>query len=739
MTVAVVAGLLARHTPGGDIAVYSLYLLLGVVAPGTLVHKALRGSQGSWLADLGLGAATGLVLGLFAWAGASLLDARGALWAWPLLTLLLLASRRARTRIRHRPQRPWPPGPTLAVAAAVVVVVAQQWLGYLAPNDLPPSDRGYYPDLLWHLGLAAEAARDLPLQTPQVADAGVLRYHWFSNAHVAASSLMTGIDVQTIMLRLWVVPVAVLFVVLTAVLAQRVSSKPWVGAAAAWVCLPTLTLPFWPSVVPNLAHLNAYSPSQLFAYPVLLLTLHALVDAVRSPTRRWGPLAVAGVGAVGCSGAKASALPVLLGGLGLALLAALVLRRNRLRLLLLCVAGAGLAGVALVLVSGGDSGAGIQLLSSLTLLLPYRVLLGREPAFDTLLPSGLVDSSAGALLLVTLVVATALGAMRTLALVAPFMQRRLRGDLAAWLLTGVCASSLVPFLLLGHEGYSQYYFVYSSIPAGSALLAWSAATAIEDAGLSRRVAICSVVAGAALTGALGAWAGSSPPAQTASEMQTAMVVFVGQLGVGLVALGTLTWVWVRRRRSTDDARKDGPPTAKSGRRAWASVAVAVALSALIGGLGTSAALTTARGELSTPGAADAGPVALGQSEAAVWVRANVPDDDLLAVNTHCLSGTGLRCDSRRWWLSGLSGRRVLLESWSYVPAAAHVGYYDAGLLALNQQAFSAPTPEVLTRLKTLGVGWLVAESVAGQTISPDLDDLAERRYANDHVTVWRLR
>ena len=72
---------------------------------------------------------------------------------------------------------------------------------------------------------------------PSVAER-VLHYHWFSNAHVAASHLMTGIDLPTIYLRLWEIPVVVMTAwgsVEVAVEAMRRGArdfvqKPWENA-----------------------------------------------------------------------------------------------------------------------------------------------------------------------------------------------------------------------------------------------------------------------------------------------------------------------------------------------------------------------------------------------------------------------------------------------------------------------------------------------------------------------------
>lgn len=183
-TVAIV--LVALHqidTPWSELARHTAYTVLAITLPGTLVHKALRGTMGSWLADLSLGAALGLCLELGAWMIASILDVREGLWAWPLVTLALLAVPSARRRVLQRPDRPWPVLPLLGVAASTLMAFWLIFSTYATRYPLAPTGVRYYQDLLWHIGLSAEAKRAFPLGTPQVVGDGTLHYHWFSKAH----------------------------------------------------------------------------------------------------------------------------------------------------------------------------------------------------------------------------------------------------------------------------------------------------------------------------------------------------------------------------------------------------------------------------------------------------------------------------------------------------------------------------------------------------------------------------
>ncbi|MEP7332336.1 MAG: hypothetical protein ABI692_09635 [Terracoccus sp.] len=724
----VVGALLFYGTPGADLARYALFLALGVVMPGTLVHRALRGPMESWLSDLSLGAATGLALGLVAWAAASLADVRSVLWAWPVLTLAVLFSPGARARIRARPRRRWPAGPTLVVTLACLAVGWQLAWTFLSVYDLPPSGRPYYPDLLWHLGLAAEATRAFPLGTPQAVESGLLHYHWFSNAHVATTSLMTGIDEPTIMLRLWLLPMGMVFVGMTAALTERVSGRPWAAAGAAVIAIPVVTYAPWPYVVMPLGQLSGNSPSQLFAYPMILLTVHALVDVVRGRLPLAGALAASLIGAVGASGSKASALPVILGGLALSSVAALAQRRRRRLLLVVTAIAALMTALALRLVAGGNSGSGVQFLSVLSWKDPYRLLVSARPNLHTPYLGGLVDKPGFGLSMgAGLMMATLFGAVRSLAFVVPVLQRRLRRDLAAWLLAGICASAFVPFFLLAHDGYSEVYFIYGTVPVGAALWLWSVSELVTSTRTRPVVVISTVAVVVAATTWLGLRASAGRAPTNAGQMRPRFDTFLLQSAVlaAVVVLGVGLALVIRRR---------------AGRPAFVTVLLIALLSPVAGAL-----VVQSSHPLRQQASTVSDPALVSQGRAAAWIRANVPSSALLATDTHCLSGSGLKCNSRRWWLSGLSGRRVLLESWSYLPEAAHVGFRDVALYNLNQRAYTAPTPDGLSQLRAKGVGWLVSERVEARnglkpvSVSPRLAELATKRYDDGTIAVYELR
>lgn len=716
--------LLDLGVSAAHLTVYGAYAAFGIVLPGTLIHKALRGSAGSWLSDVALGAAVGLVLELGAWAIASLLDARGALWCWPLLTLLVLTHPRWRPRVFDRPSRPWPLLPLFGVTAAALAAVASVATTFARSVGPPPVALPYPADLLWHMGLVAEARRAFPLQTPQVIGEGALKYHWFADAHLASSSLITGIDIPTVVTRLWWGPMVALGVVLVAVLARQLSGSAWAAAIASLLMASSSTAPFWPSIVNGLDHLNPVSPSQLFAYPLALLTVSAIAEVLRCGTQSRadgtaGASTVAVLGMMGSAGTKPSTLPVLLAGLGVALLAALWMRRDRLRVLALTGATFTLIVVGLALVAGGGFGQQVQPLHNLTLLLPYRVLYPEPLPYSAATLPGLTGPIDGDLL-IPLVIAGLLVALHVLPFLGPFFDPHLRRNLGAWLLAGMCASSLVPLFLMGHRGYSQYYFLFAAVPFGSVLWGWVVVRAV---GRSRAAAVAAVVTVSVVgASAVSAWTSRDPallpPSHTTTR--TELSSFTSQWTVIIAVVLAITIVCLLGRR---------------GRLRTLAPLVPLALVA-----------PTLVGAIAPPVQRffDPVPVATGRplmaqtGVVANWIQDNVPETDVMATNVQCYGDWGRFCSANSWWVSGLGGRRVLLEGWRYTPRHAD-GLRDFDLYDLNQSAFADPTMARMRALEGRGVRWLVVQRLPGQAPVPaDLADYATLRMQSGPIAVYEL-
>lgn len=721
--------ILQAGVPHDALFAYSAYFAFCIILPGFLVHRSLRGPQESMGADLALGAATGTALELVAWAAAVGTGHGDLLRWWPLLTLpLLLRSTSRRSILERGGSRPFFVSVATCGSALLAALYVQR--SFMLSNPLPPSIRSVYPDVMWHLGLAGEATRSFPLGTPQLLDDGDLKYHWFANAHMAAGSLITGVDVPTVGLRLWILPSLVLAVALTAALGQRVAGRSSAAALAAVVVAPVATLPWWPWAGWTANFLSPLSPSQLYAHTPLLLAAHSLVDVVRGRATRgtWGIVALA---ILACTGAKASALPILVGGVGLAWLASLFLRKGRLHLTFLSVGVVVATVLAARLVQGGSGGSQLQLFSNLTLSPLYRSRVDLTPTLDTLVAPGLFDDGrAGLLLLAMLLGFEAIRMIRLFAWVFVPTMERLRTDLAAWFLSGVSIASLLALILISHPGYSQYYFPFGAMPIGAVLCAWTVSELVAKARPGWVALTAAVSIGAAVNGFF-SYRAFHAPREAGGILQSAREGnFRGAAIAGFVLMVVVVAIGVTLAISGLERRQ------RALALAGAAFVGAIAVSGVIQSLATRPIVPANPTVASTPGEQRL----LDQGRAAEWIRRHVPRDAVMATNIQCLGKEDIACPAARsWWVSGLGQRRVLLEGWDYIPSTGGRAFDDPALFALNAKAFTEPSAETIDPLMKLGVTWLVsAEGIPGATVSPALDVFSPPVHVEGSVSIHRL-
>ncbi|NII70365.1 hypothetical protein [Microbacterium ulmi] len=716
---AVAVGVLVRYgTPVGDIAIYGGYVVLGVAGPGWLVSRTLLGPMRSWASDLAVGGATGVVLTLFAWFAASILDVRAWLWAWPLATLFLLIPRRTRRRIFRRPTGSWHPAVQFAVASAAASALVHAGRSFMAVWELPPSDAGLYPDLLWHMSLVWEAMRAMPLGIPQAATLGPIQYHWFANADMAAAALVTRLDVTVIALRLWPAALTLLVIGLVAAAADTVARRQTAAAIAALLTAASVVFSPWWTQIDLQDALRPLSPSQLYVFVPLLLLIVAMTALARGRTAGVGASAVVVLSLVVAAGAKPTALPLVAAGCVAALVAALVLRAPWSRFAIVGALAAVIFATASVLVAGGGSGTSVRLLHVLTLApfvrgepSPPASGIGGWLILQLLSSPGRI---AGSLLAVALIV------VRPLFALGSVFERELRRDPIAWWMSGMCGAAIAAALVLGHPGYSELYFAYTAIPVGAILAGWWIAASVDGDARRRRVAIGAVLGGAVFGWAMWAvapWLSALSPARIWSSLAwTAAVLAAAAAAIGLALA-------LRRRQ-----RRPSLPS---------SIAAAFVVGVIIASLPYSvlgpASSASARSSLS-----------LAQSEAAEWLSQNTTPDQIMAVNDHCLGDESEKCDSRVWWVSGLAGRRVLVESWSYVAASTALEpssvvrpVFDEKLLEFNQELFASPSRDTLREAYRLGVRYLIATE-GESSVSPELAVLAEPVYSDSLVTIYRV-
>ncbi|GII25927.1 hypothetical protein [Planosporangium mesophilum] len=724
-----VAILLYADTGVVDLARYAGYAVLTVALPGTLLYRALRRTPHTFVEDVAMGTALGLTLELAAWAVFSALDLRAAAWLWPLAVVVpFLAVPRLRQHWRVRGYAPTPLGWSWSVAGVVAFFTWYLSQVFLLRNPILPTSETtrQYVDLPYQLSLAGEAKHHLPLGLPQVAGEP-LYYHWFGYVHMAMTSLVGHIDLPVVALRLAVPALSVAAIVLSAVVGWRVSGRPYVGVITAvlfWVVgevnfTTSMSQPFGTQVTLVVWH----GMSMIYSWVLLIALIGVLGEIVGRadgnpvPALGRGAYVMAALLLVASSGAKASSLPVTVAALAFAGAVLLVTRR---RIPWGVVAAGALAGVAqlfamAVLFNFQTYGLSLAPLGNIKWF--WYPMGEPRPAWKQLLVEGGVFA------------AFLINMQARVAGVAVVLARR-RLAPVQWLLLGGALAGPALYLTLG--SINAQYFTRAGFTFGVILSAWGYVLLAERAGLSARGrAILGATAAAvavALVAAQLRYAGPTPTGRFYSPLVPIATWSLALAAAGLVA--TVGWLvlrhWVR------------PLRGKGVLVALTMVFVAGAPGLVVDAYATGRAVNGDAQVLPLP------ELPRSRVDAARWVRGHSGTGDTLATNVHCLEGAGDTCDSRSFWLSAYAEREVLVEGWRFAPRMAAsptlvVPFWDQPLLALNDAAFTAPTPEVLGRLRDEHhVRWLVADRRVG-TVSPLLGTLATPRYDNGRVAVFELR
>jgi hypothetical protein len=762
--VALVAALLVTGTPARDIAVYAVYLVVAVAVPGTLVHRALRGSRGNLPEDIGLGAATGLLLQLLGWLLAAATGAQQLLRFWPLVIIaLFLAVPKLRRHWRIADPRMLPLRWSWLIAGTMVILVvwgASSWVN--AP--LPPVSTVYYQDLMYHLALVHEMTRSLPFQVPQIAG-DTLRYHYLSDADMAIASMTTGVAPTTVLLRLWAVPIGAIAVLVVAVLGRDLTGRWWAGplAGAGAFAAGPLALGS-PTAATGGGSLSYASPSQTYAMPLLGLLVVITADVLRGRPLRlvWVmvfPLALA------CAGAKESSVPPFVAGLILAGLI-LGLRHRRIPWAVAGVLGSTLVAMAigLRLFAGGGAGTlGLQPLSVLRWMSPYSETLGVHDgiAIGGLLPGGVAHAGvAGGWFIAGLIAWWFIMQTPRLVGLAGLIAGPNRFDPVMWLLGGMIVAGVGASWLLWHPSASQIYFLLCALPFGVLLTV----RLLGDHVRRWQVPVFGLLAGAL-------WVLVAP--KVASPVKKTMHGWTWALALPIlrtvaivvaVALVMLAVAFVVRRLRP--ARPAAGDWTRPEARAWVRrIAVALVAAALGGSIASGVTVWStaiwrqyqkhvapvASAQAPTaPAAPTARNVTVAEMQAALWLNAHAGNNDVVATNVHCVPiGRSKPCDARAFWVAGLGGRRTVIESWGYSDATVAANGKnglkyplqpapDPARYALNERVFTNGDPADLAQLRSLyKVKWLFADSRAG-TVSPQLATLATIKFTSGPVTIYAV-
>ncbi|MEV4513476.1 hypothetical protein AB0K00_31465 [Dactylosporangium sp. NPDC049525] len=675
-----------------DVVRYAAYILYAVVVPGTLLYRTIRPTPRSLLEDLTYGTVVGLLAETAALVVASLLDVRGLLWVWPLLVIVPLARRHLRgPAYPLRPSAGW----SWAVAGVAVGFLAYLTAAFLAVN--PPVPTGgaheYMIDQLNLLAVSADLKHHFPLAVPEQGDQ-TLGYHWFAYGHLAASSLISGVDLPVLWFRLDLPVLAVLTVCLLAVTGWRVARHPWAGPVAAALMftvgelVPQRQAPaFFGSIT---AYYSWSSRSLLFGAALSMPLIAAVATVLSKGTRRDWLLVL--LFATGTTGAKSTIVPLV--GAGVAVLCAVHLLQRRPQWtpwLLGSVLAAVEVGAVAVLY--GFQGQGLR-------WGPFAIMLdfvGSQRHGTTVRDVPVILLGAGAY-------AIAMGAR--LAGVVGLGRRW--GDTEIFL-AGTTAAGVTGTLCVWHVSWSEHFFIVAAWPcaailsaAGLVRLPWS------PLALRHALTVAAAVAAASVVLRLPHWYRWSVPLP------------VYALGALVLAAALL----VGRRH---------------GRFAALVVVLAAGAARLPFDAVTSANLGVAYHVRVTPD----------QVAGARWLRAHSTPAQYVATNVHRVGGGLQGGQSLAYWISAYSERRVLLGSWGYSPEStgsqsrAHrlgpaLAYWDPARLALNDAAVLDPTPARLGWLWDQRVRWILLDRAQGTPTAalPALTDLAWQR---GDIAVYRLR
>ncbi|MET9338419.1 hypothetical protein [Nonomuraea sp. NPDC003804] len=725
VAVLVAAGTLLVHgTPPKDVAVFAAYVALALTLPGTLLWRALTRLRLPTAVDLAAGTALGYTLEIFTY-----MAARAA--GQPRLAVLGPAAVLAAFVAVPRLRRHWLPGarPRIplgygaALSAVFCFLTVSSGLTFFTGHGLRwPGNATPYVDMPFHLSLVGELRHHMPPTVPHVMGEP-LSYHWFVYADMAATSWATGIEAQTILYRLAMLPMLAIFVVLVPAVAYLITRSwlPGVLALAATYLLappnPYAWLPGPFTSGPLDASLAWLSPTQTFGAALFGALALLVVGLLRGDGRRKATFVPVVVLLVALSGAKATYLPLLLAGICLLVVVDWVRSRrvDRGVLLLGAVTLATLAFAQLVLFGGASQG---------MRLWPYSTTFRMVATWTT---TARIDEVLLAPVVISVTFLLAWAALW----VGAFGPRRKPGsaeDRGLTLFLGVGLGSLGAVLFLGHPGMSQLYFLTAARPYLWIVAAAGALAALDALPPRRRpvLAGAAVAAGTAVVLLFRAVGHAFPP-------QLAVLGDTGFSAAFLLPFAALAVIVLA--------------VAVSLRRVpWRRAAVLF----VVVGLSAPSAVPPVRNALTSRGSPSEREIPVGGIAAARWVRDHSDPGDVLATNAHCRVTVRL-CDSRHFWMSAYAERRVLVESWSYTAtnlaalqdvnrqSMAAQPFWDGALLAANDAVFTAPTAEAVRLLRErYGVRWLLAHHWRRTPVAPELAAFATLRFAKGRFAVYEL-
>jgi hypothetical protein len=741
-----VLGLVRAGVPLSTVLRYDVYFVTGVVLPGILLLRASWRSTGNWVEDSACGAAAGIAYQFAGWALFTALGIQSWLVAWPIAALVAfvaLPKLRQYWRIAAPAPLPraWSWGVAIGLSVLLLGVVAGPMLYHQAPGVIEnhldqPLATSYHQDLLYHLSMVHELTRSVPPQLPQVAGEP-LDYHWFANADMAAAADVTGLSPALVLFRLWPVPLTAAIVLLTAVLARQICRR-WQAAvvAVAVLAVPAAGVLLGHRRVSMVGTLIYYlSPSQIFALLTLTGAAVFLVDALYRCGRPGAWVWSTALALLG-GGSKPTVLPTLLGGVALAGLC-LAVRKRALPGRSLLAAGflLGAGALAMVTVAGSTSGSGFRPLAVLRAQgASYQAATGDKSLAATgdLLLRPIADGRISVVVvLLLMLLISQLGMLVGFGLWAVPMARV---DPAGWFLLGGLAAGWAAFLVVDHPSGSEYYFLRGLVPFAAVATAWmiTGATRRRTVRQVLTVGVASLLLGVIVVVGQelveGPLMGDSALVQRSLLRSAAVVVLVG----------VLVWpVWRVIRKVRPELAGMGPAVP-----ALMVVGMSLAIAVVNAGESRQSQAPLVYISRNIQFTAD-------EQAAARWLRDHSAPDDVVATNTACWPKRK-DCVALGYLVTGLAGRRSLLEGWAYTQQAmSRQGVGGKAYMLqpspwadrrkLTDQLFAAPTRDAVRRAHDeYGVRWLFADRASGRGPVVQPGPGLEPMFTNRSVTIFRI-
>ena len=790
-----IAGLwLAGGVRLDEIARYVPYELGFVFLPGWVAYRALVPVPAGRLREIVFGWSLGYLLEILAFLVTATTGLRSVFYVYPLLVGIPAAFVASRRRIAARAApgvRSAPPLGPIWVGALLCMLLLL-YAGAVGFTQTPlPRDTAtvtYQEDTVFTISLAAEALHHWPLTMPSVAGEP-LRYHAFAFMHMAAISQVTGIDLSVVVMRLYEVPLLLLFSLQLIVAGRRIGRTWSTGLAALVVVLFLGELDastatgvgrflfrdlffYW------LLASHTFLLGLVFFLPAALVLCDLLEGRAWSKHSRGAAWVLFAAFLLGCVGSKSYSLVVVGGALILFLVWKLITERRVHRPALLALGVSGAVYVAANLLVFGWNAAG-------AVIRPFRNLESMRGVedLDEYFAHVWGTSSVPAALGVPFGVFGLLGV--TILGITLFLRNKRRVLSPAELLFLCFFVAVVPtFFLSSQPGFGQMFVVFFGVVPGAILAACGYLLWFQHARPSLRSALLVLAAVALSVVALDLLLQASPRvglqltlfvvalavvAGAATGLFSRRLVVPVGLSVGILGLLVVVTPVIRVLTSFDAEARFPIGTAAT------SAALVLAIAGLAAGalyalrrrssgaafVGAAVTGTVILGALNTPldwfphvvGRWADGKPAYNQEQSGLtaalyegltWIRDNTGSTDVLAVNNHSLQPDGR--DSKYFYYSAFAERRVVLESWDYTEETAARGHFSLPeaqspfprRLALSDAVFRDGNERAARTLaREYGASYFVADKLHGPA-TPAFTRLFPAVFSNEDVKVYAV-